>query len=364
MKSYQHKLLSIAIIFSVFNSLKAQDFNSQNGYLITLDGDTIHGQVKMKQDLYGSVSFKSKNSVQYDNYSPSQLNAYYYEGGYYFESIKDEHQETSFFLRYFDGVLSLYEKSNFFYVRKDGGELIELVHEEDKSIDFKIIEDKRYVRTLVYLTADCPGVKSKIERAHYNASELTKAIKEYEFCVNPDAKLSDADISSTKFTLGFRAGVSINRLNYFVKGANRYNNEFNDGVFSTELGAVVGVLGSMSLGRNISLQPELIFGNRTSRFSGVIAEYVGGQYVDTTVIKVSYIEIPISIYYLFPTPKIQPFVSLGGSFGLRTSNKSTRYFNDLDREAEVSGDILGISASVGVEKAISDSRKIRVEYFL
>ncbi|MEQ8810238.1 MAG: hypothetical protein RIE59_14290, partial [Imperialibacter sp.] len=52
------------------------------------------------------------------------------------------------------------------------------------------------------------------------------------------------------------------------------------------------------------------------------------------------------------------------SFVLLTSNISSRYFYDVDLEAEVSGDIICISASVGVEKAISDSRKIRVEYFL
>lgn len=379
-------LLLYCLVHLLFHTSVAQDFNSKNGYIITLAGDTVRGLVKDKANLNSVVSFKSSNSNYYRDYAPSEIKSFYFEGGYRYESLSSPEIEQKFFLQVYKGTLTLYQDRDTLYILSPKNEFLELKHHkdqtvqdisnEDRSTKYRLVEDKRYIRTLVYLTSDCPRVKGKMEKVSYTAEVIAKLLSEYEVCINPDAEIEDSNIARTRIKLGFRAGANTSSLNYFVDaGTNLYYGH----KFESQLGYLGGISANISYGKKFSVQAEIIVAHRGCRIEGLLYESPGAvkrRFFDTTRISMTYLEIPITAYYTLPVNNLSPYVGLGGSFSTAISDKSTRAsfsttadpfgpdsnYTVLQRQPITSNDLLGLRVALGVRKELSLSRELRLEY--
>jgi len=359
-------LVFICCLCYFFGTGNAQDINSKQGYIVTLAGDTISGLVKDKTTLNTVVSFKGTNSSEYTDYSPNEIKSFYFDGGYHYESLSSDEIAQGFFLRVFKGTLSLYQHKDTLYILSPKNEFLELKHHQDK----------RYVRTLVYLTSDCARTKEKMENVPYTAADISKLLREYEKCVNPEAKLDDGDIARTRLKLGFVAGASISSLNYFVDS--KYNLYYED-EFNTQAGYLAGAVLNVSYGKKISVQPGLLIGNRSSTFEGLL--YESGSSVkrfvyDTTSISITFLNVPVTAYYTFPMGDLSPYIGLGGSFSMALSDKSTRatvssLANPFTPDSEytvvnvdpiTSSDLLGVRLAIGVRKQLTPAKEIQFEY--
>jgi len=96
-------LPAILMIFLIF-PLQAQKKGYYPGYIITLEGDTLTGQVKdrsngMFTELYSRIRFKGESSLFRNKYSPEQILEYSC-GGQLFESVPLREESAYFKFRY------------------------------------------------------------------------------------------------------------------------------------------------------------------------------------------------------------------------------------------------------------------------
>ena len=94
----------IFFLFSVLN-LSSQKKGYDRGYIITLDGDTLQGQVKDRSpdpftDLYSRIRFIPEGKRSRDKYGPWEIMGYG-SGGREYESVRFREESAFFAIRYF-----------------------------------------------------------------------------------------------------------------------------------------------------------------------------------------------------------------------------------------------------------------------
>ncbi len=348
------KLFFPAVLFFALakaNIVFSQQYNAVEGAVIGLNNDTIPGLIRNRDDLSTSLSFKATHSDSYEEFVPGDIKGFLIQGRYFYESVSLQ-SKKAFMLQLIRGYFGLYQDKNTMYVRTAGGEHIELPIPEDKVVDRKLIEDKRYVRTLAYLTSDCANIRTKIETVSYNALELSKIIETYNKCMRPeDEQHSSGSIVKPKVSVGIRGGISSNDFYYFVSDSRYYDQKFN-----TNTGTYTGAVVNFTHNNKLSFQAELIVTNKEATFKGDVSNYVvEGFFIDSVFISYSYLEIPLSIYYSLLTKFVQPFISAGGMYGMALKQEVVRMVNERDVPLEMNNDVVGIRLGAGIAKQFKNS---------
>lgn len=189
-------------------------FSQENyipGYIINLNGDTIHGEINYRnwKTCPEKIKFKSSGDPSENEYDPadikgfmvsdriyesalvkieiSPINTSYLEYDPDFRFITD----TVFLQVRFRGVKNLYlfidnDRRDYFYYWQDTSfSLLEykryLVRKDDQSKIF-LHENKRYVGQLTYYLRECPSLLPKIESTGYYTTSIEKLYREYARC--------------------------------------------------------------------------------------------------------------------------------------------------------------------------------------
>jgi len=178
---------SLLILFScVLGPLSGQSKNYSEGYIITIEGDTIEGLVKdrsggMFTDLYSRIRFKAENSLFKKKYSPDKILGYGY----------GDHSYESFPLR---------EESSFFKIRyyvKEGNERVflrvilknealsyyhwEYIEEDSNYLDYIPLFYRWGSEEMVRVTQGALGLKRKQLAAYFrDCPELVHALERKE----------------------------------------------------------------------------------------------------------------------------------------------------------------------------------------
>jgi len=180
-------LVFFTLFISVFVKVEAKvDF--KNGYIITLNNDTIYGKIVNTNYYEHSLkcTFKENDKDETTTYFPNQLTGYRFIDGKFYISKKVlvDSIPTTFFMEYLiNGKLNFYFRQdkgviNHYYAEKDTSgirELIyinEIVHINDG--DFNV-EKKKYVGLLTVITSDCQLLQNDI--AKINEPDHEKLIK-------------------------------------------------------------------------------------------------------------------------------------------------------------------------------------------
>jgi hypothetical protein len=76
------QLLPLLIITLFTTTLSAQRFNAQNGFIVKSTGDTVCGQIKDQANVRKEVQFQEIEAQEVSIYTPDEIAAFFYEGGY------------------------------------------------------------------------------------------------------------------------------------------------------------------------------------------------------------------------------------------------------------------------------------------
>jgi hypothetical protein len=160
--------------------------NFKPGYVISLEGDTLYGQVDYRgNELMAKVcSFIPANEETAVKYLPGEIQAYRFTDGKYF--VSRTIQARPLFLEYLiNGELSVYywrdNGMDRYFLDKNNAELVELPYElKMVKNDGKLYEmaSNQHIGLLTLYTEDAPSLKSKINNinqpSHRNMVQLAK----------------------------------------------------------------------------------------------------------------------------------------------------------------------------------------------
>jgi len=195
-------MIRIIFIFTlaIFISGECKGLDYSNGYVITLNHDTIYGEIANTNFYLHSINCKFRENSKTTNitYVPNQLIGYRLNSGKYYVSktVLVDSIPTTFFMEYLiNGKLKFFFRQakgliNHYYAENDTSgvrELIyinEIVHTKEDGI-IKV-EKKKYVGLLTVLTSDCSSIQSDIININEpDHKKLIKFAKKYHDLICP-----------------------------------------------------------------------------------------------------------------------------------------------------------------------------------
>lgn len=199
----------------------------KNGYIVSLTGDTIHGQVGIYDNgsNYHSCRFRSSLKGEITNYSPADISAYGTENGLVYSSlkVKSVNLDDTYFVQFlFNGIVNLYyielpEDSVYSYILKRV--------DSERTVLMRTVEDsksrptaiKRIRITTATVLGDCPEIQDDIRKIKGNRDELIKLLEKYHHIVCDDIRciIYAEKKPKRKHFIGPYAGIRHNEINHF-----------------------------------------------------------------------------------------------------------------------------------------------------
>lgn len=315
---------SIMILFTINKAYSQSEFRS--GYIITLDNDTIYGDVAYRSDIknYKSCQFKIDENIT--TYSPQQLRAYGFLNDKFFTStvINDFFVEVLV-----QGRLSLYKHNNYFLIEKNKKHYkIEnkTIKVEKPGTVEKIREDNRWRGIISILISDYFSNPNEIiKNLTYGEKSLTKLVIRYNKVKASDFTVFKISKAWTKVDLGLSIGITKstikieNQTQPYLFLDNSYS------TFNPLIGFVVAV-SSPRISEKIAFQSEIYFSkssySRLVEINNTYSTEFHDTYFDFTTIT-----IPISIKYSTPEKDFSFFAQAGVFYNLNL-NSSTRHLSE------------------------------------
>lgn len=174
------KKIITTLCFTIISAGMFAQITFVKGYLVTLNGDTIKGEIKMNPkkefDLFNKVFLKDESGVQ-KNYKPDKVKAYGFEDKH-FVAAKYE-GEMMFYKILSSGKITLYEimyemqqmndivvKSEYYLAAKSSGE-------------FEKLKQNKYKKQLSEFMKDNPDIISGDEEKKFEIEKVTDLIQQY-----------------------------------------------------------------------------------------------------------------------------------------------------------------------------------------
>jgi Outer membrane protein beta-barrel domain len=346
--------LCLAVFFfHVCVSAQQTDYNTKSGFIVSNENDTIRGLIKDYTDLSSQISFKINGQSEFKDYTPKEVRAFQFEGGYYYQAVQLDFakDERVFLMRLVDGVMSLYKRQDDFYIIKEKLEPVQL-SKKDTLINGYLHRSKRYRGLLKYHTTDCPKIHQTLAELDFTDDDLVEYVTAYNKCVTPERAVNvTSEPTKMKIKVGLKGGAVVNGFNYFVKESPYYNENFQP-----QIGYMGGVWINFSYHDKLAIQPEI----------NVVQKRAFAEQANNSSLNISltFIQMPVSIYYFFPFKKVRPFVLAGGVLGHAVGSDCYREVYDSynQKRTQIPLDIdrfgFGFRAGAGIYL----KENIRIEY--
>ena len=238
-------IIIFSLLWAIVPIHLSAQVNPQKGYIITNEGDTIHGTIDYRSDARNAreCSFMAEGQAQYTALTPADIRGYRFaDNGIYYvtRTFPVDGQQKTFFAEYLlQGGVSLYHhKENdtdyYYFVGEDGrvgtvksdGLLKASPKEADRA-------KREALREASQIFAKSSKAQSELWRGEITAENLTKVTRDYdmEYCTSAgdcvqfryDSKKS----RSVQVKLRFQAalGVGINSLEPNSYAYDKENNQ-------------------------------------------------------------------------------------------------------------------------------------------
>lgn len=319
MKIINSRFLGLGVFLLLAPLLCAQS-NYRPGFIITLQKDTVYGEIDFRTDEMnaGRCVFQSKVDAKVETYYPFDIQGYRFtdDGRFYVsKSIELQYNGPSkavFLECLLQGMKSLY------YYEAEGRVPIYFVENGDVLIkvdapilaeavtDFQFKDDKdRYMPILHYAFSDCPRLSSRIDRTRFNRKALIGLAKEYHYamCTNHEDCIEfEAKEAKRSVQLCFTPYVGI--VQYTMSSGSSA-----DFYRKPDLSWLVGVNLAASIKRWVSS----ISGCVDLSFSRLSTTGIGDA---AYIIKYTGIMLSgkLGVRYTYPKGVIRPFIEFGADF--------------------------------------------------
>ncbi|MFL9844691.1 hypothetical protein [Flavobacterium rhizosphaerae] len=318
----------------VFTGINAQS-NFKPGYVVTLMGDTLKGDIDNRSEKYNTLvcDFRNANSDATTSYHPDELKSYHIENGKYYVSYNryDEVKDKVFLEYVYEGDLSIFyytkDAEEHYFVAKDTT-FVELIHKN--VINGLAKKSERYKIQLRYLLKDHPAILDKIDRTKCYKSDLTDLAKAYQ-------KLSSPSEAGKQFNSPRNKTITVNYGAYIAAGpstiktaerqigSSDYNVDANldfDKTVTYEVGAIVN-FNLNFIGENkyaVLFTPSLNIAEYESDKERTLSPL---RYIYKANVKFVTLKLPLSFKYSFYSSEwpVIPYFKLGGGAALYLSQK-------------------------------------------
>ncbi len=372
-----------AFIFQISYSQK----NYLPGYIIKLNKDTIHGFVDYKNwnTNPNDINFILEKDDTPRTYNPNDIIEFGVKDEIYVSAkvnieispvqtnlLKDDPElniqtDTVFLQTLFKGSKSLYyfisnRNRDNFYIRR-GDDFVLLAYKKylssfNKSASYKRIirENKKYQGQLdLYLSDDCPSIRSKLPYIEYTQRSLEKLFQHYYNC-SQEGIVFQKKKEKTSADFGVLAGISLSKLEFNGEANLPYlvDTDFNQSTDFTS-----GIFFEVYFSRNLkkwSIQNELIYNQ--SKFEGRHHSFRNETGDVNTFVQFEYSYIKLNnllrYHFLLNQTSLRAFINLGISngFGVNEKNYKRQDINFFGNERVVEG------------KALEESRNYEQAYVL
>lgn len=187
------KNILLIFLVSFFFLTSYSQRNYQEGYVITLQNDTLRGWVDFRSDKQNSAicTFKSVPTGQEQEYYPKDIYGYRYlnDGKFYVSrEIEINGTKKTVFLEFLlEGIENLYyykEGDVKYYILENiKGELLYTSQEPEKKIftnnGDRYMKDLKYIGVLKYYFKDHPEIQKEVDQTQYNHESMIKLVKTY-----------------------------------------------------------------------------------------------------------------------------------------------------------------------------------------
>jgi hypothetical protein len=395
------KLFSLLVVLTLPVLCFAQsDFRS--GYIITLQGDTLKGEVNHKGDLKNALecTFRVNESAQNQNFKPGQLKGYGFTGGKFYEAktativnrvllvgnkFKEEpvtgHDSVSFMQVLVKGKATLYylrdaTSANHYYFQMNDKPVQELVYLQASMVDPKgnryWYKSKQFVGILKIAFKDCPAITEKIERTDFKSSSLQSLFKAYNYCVEPTQKIVTQIKPKPVYTFGAMAGLSFSALN--IEMIDHY---LGAGNYESAPAFTAGISLDITMpvtNEKLSFHNALFLTTRnyTANYNYQNTDLYNSDY--QVFLKFQYVRLETAIRYTAPTKGIKPFAQAGICNNYMLSSEETifstkhylNYPGEDKREPDYLSPIIrkhqiGIIGGAGLKYALPNRHSVSLQ---
>lgn len=321
------KLLTCSLILIASFHALAQNFVP--GYIITLESDTIRGEIKYEgKKNYEQCKFKENGITT--TYTTKQILGFGFNGIREYR-VKNELVENSFLEVVSTGTISLYSYNAIFYLIKEGIEpqLLQEIESTSVKNGLEVVEkSKQWKRILSYLVSDCLEEPVNQKRLTFNSKAIQKIVNKYNMCTGNYTPGIEKDLS----TPGIEKDLSLIR----VKGGIFTGicvNTFEEGPLAIpeeeKMNSVIGasiILSSPRLSYNLAIQADVVFNQPIyfKRYTG--NENIGftGSFTDTYY-SVKMYSIPLLLSYRIPLNQFSINLQGGLNFNIDNGSKIERF---------------------------------------
>ena len=348
------KLAIVTLLLPLTYNAQAQfNCNLQNGYVITLTNDTLHGLINDGGSIRNSYVcvFKLENQKDITKYYPKDIKAYRLVGDKYYCSkeivIRDKPVQV-FLEVLLDGDVDLFTfwkgNNKKYYIENKDGKLMLLsreMHKMDKKTAYNLqkptdtwIEVSSYKDTLFGVFSDSKKVQDQVEMLSYNKESIFNITKSYlnENCKDKNCIKYEKDFNPSKPYFGVFTGAQVSQLLYWQSTAftettgHTVNKKEFDGEYLFTI--PIGILFNFPLqliNEKLSLQLEVI--TSTIKYTQPTLNTL----IDTTYAEVNVnsriIEIPFMLKYRLSKNKFSPTIALGKSTNIAVWSENEKLFN-------------------------------------
>ncbi|MEO1054888.1 MAG: hypothetical protein AAFX87_29915 [Bacteroidota bacterium] len=370
------KNIYLAFLFIVlaYTSLLGQnDFRDdfRDGFIITLDNDTIRGQIDYRSNLknYESCIFKGEQGVV--KYLPGEINAFGYADNKLFSS---QIVTGSFVEVLVEGKMNLYKSKDKYHIKKDTSlydfEPARIKVQRNRNALYA--ENNRLRGIISYLVSDClPNASQSVSNLRFEEKSLTRLVVKYNECQGVEFTELKIEKPWTEFEFGASVGVISSVLRTQTEpGSFTYLDDQYTSV-DPSIGALV-IISSPRISEKVAFQGEIHF----SRFSySSLVELVGSTTdFHDTFINLSTISLPVSLKYTFFEKTYTLYAQAGISYdyNLRAEARlitESVFDNVVNTSTETSAFVInngqiGVWGGAGITRSFSDFRaSIALRYF-
>lgn len=231
-------ILFVLLFASAIIHVSAQsDF--RKGYIITLEGDTVHGEIDYRGDkrMANLCTFRQGRDASKQEFTPNEIQAYRFVDSKYFVS-KELNGKKYFFEYLIKGQLNIYylrDEESKYYIEKEGVGFVDLPYESGIKLRENgreyAYKSEKYKGALTLFMKDAPDIQKDIlKMSEPTHKSLVKIAEKYHNMVCDDEKCIVYEKKSrVKNSLELVGGMHILNKSTFPEELVK-NNYFTGGV--------------------------------------------------------------------------------------------------------------------------------------
>ena len=366
------------LLTTIFMSVPPILAQSQLGYIIENNNDTIYGNIEFEGSIInsGQCKFISLTDNTPHIYYPGDIKAFRFNEGKYFISREiqvNDKMQTVFLEWLIKGKASILSytpmRSNRYFLLTESDSLIELSNNTqniERGTTSYNVKRHEYIGTLKVQFKDCPSIQEDIDKIALTSKSLIKITKEYNDRTCPGENCLIFEDKNRK--VRFQAGLSLCHISSQLN--------LNNGT-----DAKISLSNSMGVGLDINitnlplLSPKFSLSSQVMYY-GILYRYESPTYSwidETRLFHIDHLRIPFQLNYKLLYKKFTPFFSLGITTNLRFEYKPynnylidfiTLNYYSSNTEPVIKSTSIGLNGGLGLQYQLTNYAiiKLKLDY--